>query len=117
MISVLQLLSTTSKNDITSKDDLTDMQKSIVQEIGSTIVLRYIAALNKMLRVESLPELAPTFKIDTAITAISEAGYTSDSELILIQLDLFTDEEKFECHLFIQPHPDSVEAYRKAFFL
>ncbi|MHA2091139.1 MAG: chemotaxis protein CheC [Candidatus Kariarchaeaceae archaeon] len=117
MINVLKLLSTTSKNDISSKDDLTDMQKSIIQEIGSTIVLRYIAALNKMLKVESIPELAPTFKIDTGITALSEVGYSSDSQLILVQLDLFTDEAKFECHLFIQPHPDSVEAYRKAFFL
>ncbi|MHA2170804.1 MAG: chemotaxis protein CheC [Candidatus Kariarchaeaceae archaeon] len=117
MINVLQLMSTTSKNEMSSKDDLTDMQKSIIQEIGSTIVLRYIAALNKMLKVESIPELAPTFEIATAITAISEVGYSSDSELILVQLDLFTDEAKFECHLFIQPHPDSVEVYRKAFFL
>ena len=95
------------------------MQKSLVQEIGSTIILRYVAALNKMLKVESLPKLAPIFKLEKAITAVNESGYreSESDNLIFIQLDLFTDELKFECHLLIQPHHDSVEGYRKAFFL
>ncbi len=116
IISVLQLLSSTSKTNIKNENDLTDMQKSLVQEIGSTIVLRYIAALNKMLKIESMPELAPKFKLMKSVEALAEASYDVKRDLILIQLDLFTDEAKFECHLFIQPHPDSVEEYRKAFF-
>ncbi|MHA2250828.1 MAG: chemotaxis protein CheC [Candidatus Kariarchaeaceae archaeon] len=117
IISVLKLLSSTSKSKITAEDDLTDMQKSLVQEIGSTIVLRYIAALNKMLKVESMPDIAPEFKLKSAVNALNEVVYTKDEELIMVQLDLFTEEAKFECHLFIQPHHDSVDAYRQAFFM
>ncbi|MHA2052346.1 MAG: chemotaxis protein CheC [Candidatus Hodarchaeales archaeon] len=117
IINLLKLLSNTTKSEIKSDDDLTDMQKSMIQEIGSTIVLRYIAALNKMLRIESMPNLAPKFKLKTSADTMAEVGYSKDTELILIQLILFTHEEEFECHLFIQPHPDSVDAYRKAFFM
>ncbi|MCY3411008.1 MAG: chemotaxis protein CheC [Candidatus Heimdallarchaeota archaeon] len=118
IISVLKLLTQTSKEDITKPDDLTEMQKSLLQEIGSTIILRYIAALNKMLKVDSMPEVAPILKIDKAKKAISEVGYgEANVELVLIQLDLFTDGQSFECQLFIQPHSDSIDDYRKAFFL
>ncbi|OLS17061.1 MAG: CheY-P phosphatase CheC [Candidatus Heimdallarchaeota archaeon LC_2] len=117
ILSLLELLSSTTRTEIKSEDDLSDMQKSLVQEIGSTIILRYVAALNKMLKVESLPELAPIFKLETARIAIKDSGYQESANLIFIQLDLFTDELKFECHLLIQPHPASLEGYRKAFFL
>lgn len=118
IVSVLKLLSTTSREEINTEDDLTDMQKSLMQEIGSTIMLRYIAALNKMLKVDALPDIAPAFEFGTAKKAITSINFDeSDEELLLIQLDLFTDESKFECHLFIQPHPDSIDEYRKAFFL
>lgn len=119
ILSVLNLLSNTSKDEIQSEEDLTDMQKSMMQEIGSTIMLRYIAALNKMLKVEALPDIAPEFKFDAAEAAIGAIDFSdsSDDEFVLIQLDLFTDESKFECHLFIQQHPESLDEYRKAFFL
>lgn len=117
ILSVLKLLSSTTKKSIKDENDLTDMQKSMIQEIGSTIVLRYIAALNKMLKLESMPDLAPTFKLASSINALSAVVYDSSSQLALIQLDLFTEAARFECHMFIQPHPDSVEIYRKAFFM
>ncbi len=117
ILSLLKLLSSTSRTEIKNDDDLSDMQKSLIQEIGSTIILRYVAALNKMLKVNSLPELAPKFKLEYPLVAIKESGYNDSSNLIFIQLDLFTDELKFECHLLIQPHHESLEGYRKAFFL
>ncbi len=117
ILALLKLLSSTSRTEIRTEDDLSDMQQSLIQEIGSTIILRYVAALNKMLKVNSMPSLAPKFKLENTLTAIKESGYNESSKLIFIQLDLFTDELKFECHLLIQPHHDSLEGYRKAFFL
>lgn len=115
---LLEILSTTRRENITAQKDLTDMQLSLIQEIGSVIILRYIAALNKMLRVESLPEDAPNLSLITASESISLMSFDdeNDPEILLIQLDLFTDEKQFECHIFVQPHPNSVESYRKAFF-
>ncbi len=121
MIDVLQMLSSTSKEVIEKDEDLTDMQKSLLQEIGSTIILRYVAALNKMLKINTIPDTAPIFKINDLQTALSEIGYKGEKgeeiPLILIQLDLFTEEKKFEAHLFIQPHVSTREEYRKAFKL
>jgi chemotaxis protein CheC len=117
ILSLLKLLSSTTRSKIDNENDLSDMQKSLIQEIGSTIILRYVAALNKMLKVESMPELAPKFKLDTLKDAVLESGYPENDKLIFIQLDLFTDELKFECHLLIQPHTGSIDGYRKAFFL
>ncbi len=117
MIDLLQSLTQTSKEDIKSEADLTEMQKSLIQESGSIIILRYIAALNKMLKVDSMPDVAPVLSIDTSEVAINSVGYGNEVDLVLIQLDLFTDEQKFECQLFIQPHVDSIDEYRKAFFL
>lgn len=117
ILSLLKLLSSTTRSKIENENDLSEMQKSLIQEIGSTIILRYVAALNKMLKVESLPELAPRFKLNNVKEAVIESGYPESDDLIFIQLDLFTDELKFECHLLIQPHISSIEGYRKAFFL
>ncbi len=117
MIDLLQSLTQTSKEDIKSEADLTEMQKSLIQESGSIIILRYIAALNKMLKVDSMPDVAPVLSIDTSEVAMNSVGYGNEVDLVLIQLDLFTDEQKFECQLFIQPHVDSIDEYRKAFFL
>ncbi len=117
IINLISLLTKTSKSEISSADDLTAMQMSLVQEVGSTIILRYISALNKMLKVDSMPDVAPILKIDNLINAIDSVGYGDEVDLVLVQLDLFTDKQKFECHLFIQPHIDSVDEYRKAFFL
>lgn len=115
IIRLIKLLSSTEKEVIEKEDDLTDMHKSLVQEIGSTIILRYIAALNKMMKVESMPSTAPVFQMDKAVEALTEIGY-KDQKTILIQLDLFTDSFKFESNLFIQPHTSTKEEYRKAFF-
>jgi len=119
IIRLLKLLSTTTKEKIESEKDMTEMQKSLIQEIGSTIILRYIAAINKMMKVESLPEDAPTFYIGSAYDALTKISYSEQNEndIILIQLDLFTDEFKFEAMMFIQPHPDSIDAYREAFHI
>ncbi len=117
ILSLLELLSSTTRSKIEIENDLSEMQKSLIQEIGSTIILRYVAALNKMLKVESMPDLAPIFKLKTAEDAILESGYAETDEMVFIQLDLFTNELKFECHLLIQPHENSIEGYRKAFFL
>ncbi len=117
ILSLLQMLSSTNRSKIEQENDLSDMQKSLIQEIGSTIILRYVAALNKMLKVESMPALAPIFRLQSAKDAVVASGYTENDELIFIQLDLFTDEFKFECHLLIQPHTSSIDGYRKAFFL
>ena len=118
IIQLLKLLSTTTKESIDNKDDMTEMQKSLIQEIGSTIILRYIAAINKMMKVESLPEDAPTFYVGEAHEALEKISYSeNENEIILIQLDLFTDENKFEAMMYIQPHPDSLDAYRKAFHI
>jgi chemotaxis protein CheC len=117
ILSLLRMLSSTTRSKIENETDLSDMQKSMIQEIGSTIILRYVAALNKMLKVESMPALAPIFRLKNAKDAVVESGYSENDELIFIQLDLFTDELKFACHLLIQPHTSSIEGYRKAFFL
>ncbi|MCE7734074.1 MAG: hypothetical protein GPJ54_04290 [Candidatus Heimdallarchaeota archaeon] len=117
ILSLLQMLSSTNRSKIEQENDLSDMQQSLIQEIGSTIILRYVAALNKMLKVESMPALAPKFRLQTAKDAVEASGYSENDDLIFIQLDLFTDELKFECHLLIQPHTSSIDGYRKAFFL
>lgn len=114
---LLELLSSTTRDDIKNESDLSDMQKSLVQEVGSTIILRYVAALNKMLKVEAMPDHAPKFNLFSGLDAVRLSGYSDTRKLIFIQLDLFTDNFKFECHLLIQPHPDSQEGYKKAFFL
>jgi len=118
MKSILDLMALSINTEIIGLESFTDMQKSLIQEVGSTILLRYIAALNKMLKVESMPETAPVLFMDKALPVLRQIGYdqSDDASLIFIQLDLFTDEHKFECHLFIQPHEADVEDYRKAFF-
>jgi chemotaxis protein CheC len=117
ILNLLSLLSKTSKTEINSAEDLTEMQRSLVQEVASTIILRYITALNKMLKVDSMPDTPPILIVDKITQAIDAVGYGSEVDLVLVQLNLFTDKQKFECHLFIQPHIDSIEEYRKAFFL
>lgn len=115
--SIINLLTTSNLSDISNPDQLTKMQKSLVQEVGSTIMLRYIAALNKMMRVDIVPKNAPDIKFAKAKAAFDTLFADEGNEVFLIQLDLFTEEQKFECQLFIQPSVDTIEEFRKAFYL
>ena len=118
ILNLLESFSSTSRDNLSSPEDLSDMQASLIQEIGSVIILRYIAALNKMLKIETIPNEAPKFKVMTALESVSDLGFEgqSSNSIILIQLDLFTDEKEFNCHIFVQPHHESLDAYRQAFF-
>ncbi len=117
VVNIVNLLTNASLSHLESEEDLTKMQKSLVQEVGSTIMLRYIAALNKMMHVDIVPTQAPEINFSTAIDAFKTLFYENEEEVFLVQLDLFTDEQKFECQLFIQPNKESIEEYRKAFYI
>ncbi|RMG37372.1 MAG: hypothetical protein D6732_06875 [Methanobacteriota archaeon] len=117
VLSIINLLTTTKLSELTDPSQLTKMQKSLIQEVGSTIILRYIAALNKMMRVDIVPKHAPDIKFDKAKKAFDTLFTDEGNDIFLIQLDLFTEEQKFECQLFIQPSPETIEEYRKAFYL
>ncbi len=118
VLNILSVLTATSRNKLTNEADLTNMQKSLIQEIGSTIILRYIAALNKMMKIDAMPKDAPVIKFDQAEAAFSRLFQNNqDNDVFLIQLNLFTEEQRFECQLFIQPDVASIEDYRKAFHL
>ncbi len=118
ILNLIKLMSETTKDMIVSIDDLTQMQRSLIQEIGSTIMLRYIAAINKMMKVDSVPHDSPTLKLRTFKETVNEIGFKDmKGETVFVQLDLFTEQKKFEAVLFIQPSPESLDRYREAFHL
>jgi len=118
ILNLIKLMSSTTKEEIQDASDLTKMQQSLIQEIGSTIMLRYIAAINKMMKVNSVPNDSPILKLCKFSEAIGKVGISEkQNETVFVQLDLFTENKKFEAVLFIQPSNESLKEYRKAFNL
>ena len=116
IVDLLNIL-TSSSRKVIGDEGLSEMHSSLIQEVGSIILLRYIAALNKMLSVESMPDIAPKFEYIPAMSSLSQLVYSEDDNIMLIQLDLFTEGEKFECNMFIHPNPEDRQTYRDAFLL
>jgi len=118
ILNLIKLMSSTTKEEIQDAGDLTTMQQSLIQEIGSTIMLRYIAAINKMMKVNSVPNDSPILKLCKFSEAIEKVGISEkQKETVFVQLDLFTENKKFEAVLFIQPSNESLKEYREAFNL
>ncbi len=114
---ILSLLSNVNTGSINSFEDLNEFQSSLMQEVGSNILLRYVAALNKMMKIDTMPKFASQFRYGVKEEVFEKlTQYESGQNLFLVQLGLFTDEKQFECQLYIQPHSSSSDSYENLFF-
>jgi len=95
---------------------------SLIKEIGSILLMQYISALNKHLRVEhkiTYPRAYFGALIDGINKAIKENAITCNTKekTATVRLKIFTVEENITFDLIIAPCGDTIQKFLKAMHL
>ena len=87
---------------------------SLIKEIGSILLLKYVEALNKLLKVGSYPS-PPVLRIGTVESIVKhELKDLEISKVLFIQCDVFTSEKKIQVDMAIIPYQDDFDRFMNA---
>ncbi len=87
---------------------------SLIKEIGSILLLKYVEALNKLLNAESYPS-PPAIRIGTVESIVDhEMKDLEIKNVLLIQCDVFTSEKKIQVDMAIIPYQESFDRFMAA---
>jgi len=87
---------------------------SLIKEIGSILLLKYVEALNKLLMAESYPS-PPAIRIGTVESIVDhEMKDLEIKNVLLIQCDVFTSEKKIQVDMAIIPYQESFDRFMAA---
>jgi chemotaxis protein CheC len=87
---------------------------SLIKEIGSILLLKYVEALNKLLKVGSYPS-PPVLRIGTVESIVDhELKDLKISKVLFIQCDVFTSEKKIQVDIAIIPYQEDFDSFMTA---
>jgi chemotaxis protein CheC len=110
LISIIRILRST--NEVLDINKLTDLDESIIKEIGNMLSLHFIASINTFLGINDMPSM-PVFIVENCETIFTSLAshYGEDfTELLLIECDIFSADTKLSPIVILAPEPKSVES-------
>lgn len=112
---IIDLMTTNyNSSDLTDLVEMSPLFLSLIKEIGSILLLKYVEALNKLLKAESYPS-PPVLRIGTVASVADHEMKDLDIQKVLfIQCDVFTSETKIQVDMAIIPYPVSFERFMES---
>jgi len=98
--------------------ELSPLFMSLIKEVGSILLLKYVEALNDFLNVESYPS-PPALRIGTVPSITNHEIKdlkTKYPQVLLIECDVFTSERKIQVDMAIIPHENTFDRFMNALF-
>ncbi len=114
---IIDIMTTDVKSDSAEMINLSPLFMSLIKEVGSILLLKYVEALNDFLEVESYPS-PPVMRIGT-LESITENEFKEmkikNQKVLFIECDIFTNERKIQVDMAIVPHEKSINQFMKSF--
>ncbi len=108
----------TESEEITELLELSPLFMSLIKEIGSILLLKYVEALNFFLKCDSFPT-PPKLRIGT-VQSLNDFELKELKEditsVLWIQCDVFTSEKNVRADLAIVPHIETFDQFMKTLF-
>lgn len=98
--------------------ELSPLFMSLIKEVGSILLLKYVEALNDFLEVESFPS-PPVLRIGPVSSIVDHEVKdlkTKTPQVLLIECDVFTTERKIQVDMAIIPHEKTFSQFMNALF-
>ncbi|MHA1198297.1 MAG: chemotaxis protein CheC [Candidatus Heimdallarchaeaceae archaeon] len=115
---IIDLMITELGSDPEEIMELSPLFMSLIKEVGSILLLKYVEALNSFLNVESYPS-PPVLRIGS-LPSITENELkdlkNKNSQVLLIECDVFTSEKKIQVDMAIIPHEKTFDQFMNALF-
>ncbi len=115
---IIDLMITELGSDPAEIMELSPLFMSLIKEVGSILLLKYVEALNDFLNVESYPS-PPVLRIGTvpSITNYEVKDLrTRYPQVLLIECDVFTSERKIQVDMAIIPHETTFDRFMNTLF-
>ncbi len=100
-----------------SVEDYTTLERSLLKEIGSILLLQYISALNKLLKVDNVATYPHIFTgklrdiISASKTTANVGRCQSEKDTYVVNLNVFTIEEEVSATITIVPCEDTIPRF------
>ncbi len=107
-----------SNDDPAEMIELSPLFMSLIKEVGSILLLKYVEALNDFLDVESYPS-PPVLRIGPVASIMDHEVknlQTKSPQVLLIECDVFTTERKIQVDMAIIPHEKTFNQFMNALF-
>ena len=98
-------------NEDVDINKLSNLDQSIISEVGNILGLHFVTSINTFLGVKGMPT-TPVLVIERSETILASlaAHYQEDfSDLLLIECDIFATDTKLSPLVILAPEPKTVE--------
>ncbi len=115
---IIDIMTTDIKANSAEIVELSPLFMSLIKEVGSILLLKYVEAVNDFLKVESYPS-PPVLRLGTVDSIVEHEVKDmniSDPQVLFIECDVYTNERKIQVDMAIIPHERSIKRFMETLF-